>query len=185
MSSPNGFTKLLEAFTRPLVVAIVLLTVNGFLLYRYLERENEGGSIDSGPLTVTEERTVESTVFVTSPETNTESEPGDAEEDGQEVSTLEEGLRDCREEGTQAKERCFAEAVSQAASAAKYIGGSTYLNAKGPGRHNRVLYFEDPALKLCEFERQDLPINTDSLTVIVAGEGSFGAEAEQDCIPSR
>lgn len=180
---------MLGAFTRPLVVAkvlLVLLAVNGFLLHRYLERENEGGSAASGPLTVTEERTIESTMFVPGPETNVdpeEPEPGDAEGDS-EISSLEEGLRDCREEETQTQERCFAEAVSHAAPEARYVDGSTELNAKGSGRNNRVFYFEDPVLKLCEFERQDLTINTDSLTVIVVGKGSFGAEAEQDCIPS-
>ncbi len=187
MSRPSRFVKLLEAFTRPLVVAVVLLVllaVNAFLLYRYLDLDTEDDSGIFVPQTVTEERTVERTVFVPStevPQEPEESEPGEAAEDGK-APGLEEGLQACQE--AESHERCLKEAVSKAVPEARYVGGSTELNTASPGRNNRVLYFEDPGLEICEFERQGLTTNTDYLTVIVVGEGSFGAEAEPDCVPA-
>lgn len=191
----NGSGRFLEALSRPSVVAAVLLmliAVNGFLLFRYLTISSEISSNPEalpGTVTqeitreVTEERTVEKTVLVPDAARPAKEVPeAEASEDRRlEAADLADRLRPCAE--AENPERCLRDAVVRVAPGAEYVGGTTKLTASVPHGTERVLYFEYSGLEPCEVVRQDATAGASRYTAIVVGEGSFGAEADPNCIP--
>lgn len=94
------------------------------------------------------------------------------------LAGLTETVRDCGGD----REECVRDFVARAAPESRYVGGRTDLQAGA--QNTEVLYFEDPDLGTCEFERGTYDAeNGSDLMVIVVGEGSFGSERDE-CIPT-
>lgn len=187
----NGSGRFLEALSRPFVVAavlLVLIAVNGFLLFSYLINSSEISSNPEAPprtitREVTEERTVEKTVLVPDAVRPAKEDPeAEASEDRRlAAADLADGLGPCAE--AQDPERCLRDAIVRVAPGAEYVGGTTKLTASAPQGTERVLYFEYSGLEPCEVVRRGATAGASRYTVIIVGEGSFGVEADPYCIP--
>ncbi len=83
------------------------------------------------------------------------------------------------------REDCVRDFVSQVSPESNYIGGRTDLATGGEGDNAEVLYFEDPEMDTCQFERGRHETEGDlDYTVILVGPGSFNDERGEECIPT-
>jgi hypothetical protein len=80
---------------------------------------------------------------------------------------------------------CVRERVSEVSAGAKYVGGRIDVDTDGPVTHRSVLYFEDPAMRPCEYEMLEQTADDSSTRslAIVAGRGSYGGENGRNCVP--
>ncbi|MGH3088374.1 MAG: hypothetical protein ACRDSJ_13770 [Rubrobacteraceae bacterium] len=114
------------------------------------------------------------------PEGEADAAQGERETPEQEATLagLGEAIRGCEGED----ERCIREFVARVAPESSYIGGRTDLVS---GQNTEVLYFEDPGMEACEFEREKHEAeNGPDYTVILVGPGSFDDERGEECIPT-
>lgn len=83
------------------------------------------------------------------------------------------------------REDCVRDFVSQASPDSRYIGGRMDLASGGSGRNAEILYFEDPGMEACQYERGRYESEDDlDYTVILIGPGSFNDERGEECIPT-
>ena len=96
---------------------------------------------------------------------------------------LWEELQGCEK----SQEECVRDFVARVAPEAQYVGGRTDANDFGRNRH--VLYFVDPARAPCEYEKFESPADAPDVSyeVLIAGEGSFAPNRQEDsgrgCLP--
>lgn len=106
---------------------------------------------------------------------------GSGEEGGQApLAGLGEALNGC--EGD--REGCVRDFVSRVSPDSRYIGGRMDLASGGSGRNAEVLYFEDPGMEACQYERESHEADDLDYTVILVGPGSFNDERGDECIPT-
>lgn len=97
------------------------------------------------------------------------------------LAGLSDALEDC--EGDRAG--CVRDFVAQVSPESSYIGGRTDLASGDPGSNTEVLYFEDPDMEACQFERGRHEVEGGlDYTVILVGPGSFDDERGEECIPT-
>ncbi len=83
------------------------------------------------------------------------------------------------------REGCVRDFVSRVSPDSRYIGGRMDLASGDSGRNAEVLYFEDPGMETCQYERGRHEAGDDlDYTVILVGPGSFNDERGDECIPT-
>lgn len=80
-------------------------------------------------------------------------------------------------------EQCIRDFVVQVAPESRYVGGRVDLSPQDDETNTEVIYFEDPGLESCEFERAEHEAEGRRYAVILLGEGSFSDERGDQCIP--
>ncbi len=82
------------------------------------------------------------------------------------------------------QDRCVEELVAQVSPQAEYAGGRIDANVSGSGLNREVLYFVDPTMEPCQYERLEYSTNDATIhTAIIAGEGSFELGNGARCVP--
>lgn len=177
MGFPGGINRwAIVAF----VFALVLL-VNGLLFHRYVTKVTSAiGTADSS---TGEDANAEDTARVKSFRASAPEKTGGAGGAGKkspEEPTLQGALEKCSTDHAV----CVEEFVMDVTPEAVYAGGRIDTNISGSGNNRSVLYFVDPTLKPCEYEKWKGEARDDTAyTVMVAGEGSFDEERPSDCVP--
>lgn len=97
------------------------------------------------------------------------------------LAGLSESVDSCvPEDGT--VEECLRSFVREVAPDSSYAGGRIDLAPSGE-RDTEVLYFQAPELAACEFQRAEHETEDVLYSVVIVGEGSFGAEGGDRCVP--
>ncbi|WP_119065779.1 hypothetical protein [Rubrobacter indicoceani] len=80
-------------------------------------------------------------------------------------------------------ERCIRDFVGEVSPESRYVGGRIDLAARAEDTNTEFIYFEDPDLAPCEFERAEYDGEANRYAVILIGEGSFSDARGEECIP--
>jgi hypothetical protein len=94
------------------------------------------------------------------------------------------GLGDALDGCEGSREGCVRDFVSRVSPDSRYIGGRTDLASGDSGQNSEVLYFEDPGMEACQYERGRHEGENLEYTVILVGPGSFDDERGDECIPT-
>lgn len=171
--------RLFERLNKAAIVALVFaafLIADGFLLHRYATIHPSSAST---PASVRQDTTVASSIAAvpgTSAATSTDSGFSPSE-----APTLQEALQECKGD----KERCVRQFVEKTAPKAEYAGGRIDADTGDSDRNRSILFFVDPTMKRCEYERLEYSATdaTMSYAVIITAETSFDSEGGSDCAP--
>jgi hypothetical protein len=110
---------------------------------------------------------------------------GESDGSGESGRTPLAGLGDALEECEGDRGECVRGFVSEVSPDSRYIGGRTDLASGSEGDNAEILYFEDPEMDACQFERgRHETQNGLDYTVILVGPGSFNDERGEECIPT-
>lgn len=189
--------RFLERLNRPAAAVLalsLLLAVGGFLFFQQVNQTTVGApATPAGESFSTEQGTTTERTSVGSEDATTEETAASSETMAERYadglgpfsprrSGMEQRLQECNE--ARAQEECIKTLVADAAPRAGYIGARTELNKDGSGRNEKVLYYEDPDLKSCEYTRKEFDSGSGDTyyAVIIAGEGAFGDQASEECV---
>lgn len=171
--------RLFERLNRVAVVALVFaafLIADGFLLHRY-------SAIHPSPAATPDSARQDTTVassIAAAPEISSTTST-DSGFSPSEAPTLQKALQEC--EGDE--ERCVRQFVEKAAPKAEYAGGRIDTDIGDSDQNRNILFFVDPTMKRCEYERLEYSATdaTTSYAVIITAEASFDSGGGSDCAP--
>lgn len=162
------------------------------------DAENEEEESPTTDETTVEEIAEEETSVQEAPEETQPEDTGEEEQQVQEeqeeteetvqeatptlLAGLSSSVGSCRE-AAEDDEECIRDFVTEVAPDSRYVGGRIDLAAEAEAINTEIIYFEDPGLAPCEFERAEYDGESNRYAVILVGEGSFSDARGDQCIP--